>query len=133
MIALLTRQQQRRLKRLCDEVDRLIETDRRFLERWPERGYRVRRAFAAESKINALVDGLDSPPLLPGGWARFVAVRQFVPGARGRLFADARTDRETDASEEEARAVYERLRNACPPGAAIDRAHERVSRERGQP
>jgi hypothetical protein len=108
----LSRQQRRRIKRLADQVDKVLETDRRFFERRPDRSYRVRRAFSAEVEVEALVNGLASPPPLPGGFARFVAVGQFAPGVRERLFLTA------PAGAEPA------LRNACREVRGVSDAPE---------
>ena len=70
----LTRAERRRLQRLCDTIDKLIDTDRRFFERRPDRSHRVRRAFAEEIAAGEIVLGQrrELPPY--GAW--FVAIRQ---------------------------------------------------------
>ena len=105
MSADLTRAERRRLQRLSDTIDKLIDTDRRFFERRPERSHRVRRAFAEEVAAGEIVLGQrrELPP--HGAW--FVAIRQIQPGVRVRAFFIAGRGLETDLSEAQAVGIFE--------------------------
>jgi hypothetical protein len=101
----LSRAERRRLQRLCNKIDKLIDTDRRFFERRPDRSHRVRRAFGEEIAAAEIVLGqrCELPP--HGVW--FVAVKQIRSGARVRAFFIAASDAETDLSEVQAGAIFE--------------------------
>jgi hypothetical protein len=105
MASQFTRQQRRQLQRLSGEIDRLINADRSFFQRRPERAHRIRRAFAPEVAVLALLYRQieDLPPHL----AWFVAVRQMVPGTRARTFFVHPRGLDTDLPEETAAAVFE--------------------------
>jgi hypothetical protein len=103
----VTRQQRRRVQRLSDQVDKLLDTDRRFFERLPWRSHRIRLASQAEIEARTVLTGL--PPAPPAGASYYVGVRQVQPGFRIRIFFASTAGNDVDVSEEEARWVYERF------------------------
>jgi hypothetical protein len=113
----LPRQQQRRLKRLCADVDRLIETDRRFFRRRPDRAHRVRRSFPAEIDVAAILGIVENP--LPDGQVWFTAVRQILPGFRHRYFFFSGSEHEPDLFPEEVCCrLFEEVVDACAAARA---------------
>jgi hypothetical protein len=101
----LNRTQRREMKKLAASVDRITQADARFFERFPHRKHRVRLASQAELAQNEIING--GPVFLPPGCRFFVAVRNFAPRARLRLFVRGLEVSETDLDEVTARAVYE--------------------------
>ncbi|CAA2104968.1 hypothetical protein MBUL_02960 [Methylobacterium bullatum] len=89
------------------KVDRVIEGDRRFFRRYPDRSFRVRIASQdeiAEFRAGDLADGLR--------W--FVVIRQVIrEHVRLRLLFPCYRDAETDVSEARCAAIYA----AVAPGA----------------
>jgi hypothetical protein len=65
----------------------------------------VRLASRSENAAFAILGSTEPPD----GYARYVAVRQFASGVRGRVPFIAPKGRETDISEELARTVYEQF------------------------
>jgi hypothetical protein len=70
----------RRVARHYDRLDRLLGADRNFYRRFPNRTWRIRRAFPEEVQIMALASRADCG--LPSRLAWFVAVVQDRPGLR---------------------------------------------------
>lgn len=126
----LTRSQRRRLTRLTNEVDRLIEADRRFFERRPDRSYRVRRAFHPEIEVDALLKGRATARPRNGS-AVFTLVQQIEPGVRFRFLTRGPADAEPDLyGEVECRELYESLALSIPKLREIDHAFV-VASEKG--
>lgn len=96
---------QRQIERLADEVDRVLESDRRFFRRRPDRQHRVRLVSRAEIALNNLVGGQHAEP--PAGCSHFVVVKQLAPGVRTRVFLVAASDASTDVAESAARAIFD--------------------------
>jgi hypothetical protein len=116
-----SRQQRRRLKRLCNEVDRLIETDRRFFERRSDRDFRVRRSFRAEIEGDTILG--DADHRFPKDQTWFTTVKQLRPGATLRSFFHADAGLEPDLfSEVTCRPVHEETVGANPQARDIERA-----------
>lgn len=101
----LSRQTRRRIKRLSDELDVLLNADRNFFERRPDRSYRIRRCFRPEIEINRLVAPTARQP--KAGMAWFTLVRQVAPGVRLRLFIQGLSDAETDLPEAAVRELWD--------------------------
>ena len=112
----LPRTKDRRLKRLTAENERTIEADRRFFERFFWRTHRIRRASQAEVATNALLDARWRH--LPKGAAVFAVLKQVAPGVRMRLFLWGPPDNDTDATESEARELFERF-SASPQARLV--------------
>ena len=106
---LLSRTERRSLDALQEKVERATDADRKFFKRFPDRSYRVRRAFKAESELQDFLCASDGQTAFryPPGYARFVAVRQIVIGARIRQPLWAPADWDTDMTDLEAQEVYE--------------------------
>lgn len=100
----MTKARQHRIERLADEVDRVLEGDRRTRRRL-DRQHRVRLAARAEIELNNLVVGRHAEP--PPGCSHFVAVKQLAPGVRTRVFLFATSDASTDVAESVARAIFD--------------------------
>jgi len=84
-------------------VDRVIQADRIFFERFPHRCHRVRLASRAEIEQGRIISGrnLSLPPEL----RYFVAVKNIADGVRLRNFIVANEGMETDLPEIDAFAV----------------------------
>ncbi len=123
----LPRPLRRRLQRLTNEIDKLIDTDRNFFLRRPDRSYRIRRAFRQEIEANALVGEI---PTQPGaGLAYFVLVRQIAPGNRLRCFIQGPADADTDIPEAAVRELYEAKVRTLPNARRVEQALEAAFRE----
>jgi hypothetical protein len=93
----LARAQRRKIKRLCDRIDReVLPGDRRFFERFPHRSCRVRVASKLEVEANGVMD--PTWPDIPDGYAAYCAVRQ----------------NDCDLSDAVAREVYENAARRHP-------------------
>ena len=101
----LTLEQKHALHGLGDAIDKVLDGDRAFFRRFPHRAYRVRLASQPENAACAIFDS----PEIPDGYARYVAVRQFAAGVRGRVPFLAPKGRGTDIPEDLARTVYEQF------------------------
>jgi hypothetical protein len=122
----LSRPQKRKLKRLTDKLDSLLDADRRFFERRPDRSYRVRRAFKPENEIVDLL-AEDGDPI-PEGMVRLFIVRQIRPGLRMRVYAKGSDWLEPDLwSDEQCRAVYEAVATS-PKHREIERGLEAIGK-----
>lgn len=100
------------------ELDRVLEGDRRFFRRHPDRRHRVRLASSAEVTTNEAI--LGRRLRLPPGHSHFVAVRQIVPGVRERVFLHGSSHASTDVPEMVARKIFQETRRGT--GAKIDEA-----------
>ena len=118
----LSKARARRIERLAAEVDRVLETDRRFFARRPDRSHRVRLASRAETDFNREVQR--GHTATPPGCSNFVAVKQILPGVRTRVFLFGKAGSPTDLSEEVAKRIFDNiLRNT---GAVLDDEGRRV-------
>jgi hypothetical protein len=93
------------VKKLAEKVDRIMQADRRFFERFPHRQHRVRLTSQAELAQNELLEGRPATP--PPGCRVFTIVRNIAPGVRLRIYAFGLEGAETDLSELTARAIFE--------------------------
>src|SRR5262245_31999347 len=96
---------------LVEKVDREIDADRVFFQRWPHRNDRVRRIFSNE---HALIVHDGGPLRLPPGaknpdvYIAMVIVKQLSPGMRIRKFCMAPRSLDADLlSEEQAQMAFE--------------------------
>ena len=80
----LSRAQRRQMQKLTDKIDRIVEADRLFFERFPDRQYRVRLTSRAEIDRQELIDG--RPMTIPPGCRMFTVIRNIAPGFRLCLF-----------------------------------------------
>lgn len=106
MTIALTRQQRRQMKRLAEEADRAVESDRRFFDRRPDRTYRLRLLSGAERQQIEIVQGKPIRP--PPDQAVFVVMKQLAPGVR--MKATVIGPRESigeELSDAEAGSVFE--------------------------
>ncbi|WP_132250219.1 hypothetical protein [Methylobacterium segetis] len=87
----LSRTAQRRLKRLTDANEPVIDADRRFFERFPHRTYRVRRMARTEIAQLETVHGAPMAPL-PTDDAAFTVVKQLAPGVRLKIHVPGPAD-----------------------------------------
>ena len=116
----LERAQRRRIKRLCDRVDReVLPADRKFFERFSHRSYRIRVASRLEIEANGIVD--PTWPDIPEGYAVYCAVRQLAPGVRVRAFFVARAGNDTDLSDAAARQIYDQAARMAPGLREVER------------
>ena len=89
-----------RVDALTEKMDKELTADKRFFERWPDRQFRVRKSFRAESEITALMSG-NKWPMDPGiCW--FTEGRQISPGLRVRGFFYAASYLDCDLLPEDA-------------------------------
>ena len=115
----LSRDQRRKLQRLSERIDRkILSADRAFFERFPNRSHRVRLASQLELQANKLLNPTSPEP--PDGYAAYVAVRQLRPGIRMRGFFIDPSGGDTDLSEDEAHALYERVSASYPQARTIE-------------
>ncbi len=123
----LPRQRRRQIKRLSDELDTLLNADRNFFERRPDRSYRIRRCFRPEIEINGLI----SPEMreLEPGMAWFTLVRQVAPGARMRIFIRGPRDAETDLPEAAVADLWNAKVAALPKARDLECRIEKAIRE----
>jgi hypothetical protein len=93
------------------KVDKELDADRAFFRRWPERQHRIRRIFPNERAQLEFHGGrtLSYDPLTH---AIFVGVKKIFSHARVRAVFIAPRDIETDLSEREAKAIFERASSA---------------------
>jgi hypothetical protein len=103
---IITKEQRRQLQQLTHRVERMTQADGLFFERRPERQHRVRLASEAEIEEQRIIDGELSP--IPCGFRAFVAVCSIGPGIRMRALVLGREGAETDLSEGQARAIFQR-------------------------
>ena len=84
MSEISSRARRRHLQKLTDKIDRVVEADRLFFERFPHRQYRVRFTSRAEIDRQQLIDGRTMK--IPPGCRMFTVIRNFAPGFRLCLF-----------------------------------------------
>ncbi len=102
------RAHRRRVSKLQDDVERVLQGDARFFARFPDRNHRVRMAAQVEMALNSAVHGRHAIPDEPGArW--FVAVKQLAPRTFARAFVQADPGASTDLSEDNAQRVYDHL------------------------
>jgi hypothetical protein len=110
----LSRNQRRELRKLASRLDRVLDTDRRFFKRFPDRQHRVRRLHSVEVRALELMGDAPVPP----GHTYVAAI--YCPrrgGARLRL-CTAEPDRDEDACER----LFEQLTRAAPETEMIRKA-----------
>jgi hypothetical protein len=116
----MSRQHQRRLQRLADKVDRVLESDRRFFDRHKSRSHRIRRLSPVEKEMAEAVYGPGVFPWAPNH-AWFTVVRQVEPGIRFRVFVRNCDDAEVDVPEDVAKSIYEEASHSSPQVEEIER------------
>src|SRR4029077_7603798 len=89
----LTRNQRREFKRLQAAVDKATRSDRLFFERFPHRNHRLRYAYSAEVRQEAIMVG--EAIIIRPGYKAFAVVRNLCSGARLRLLLQTWEDAET--------------------------------------
>ncbi|WP_132254379.1 hypothetical protein [Methylobacterium segetis] len=110
----LSRPAQRRLKRLTDANETVIEADRRFFERFPHRTYRVRRMARTEIAQLETIRGAPMLPLAPTD-AAFTVVKQLAPGVRLRIQVPGPSDEDgSDLPDEVGAWLWDRYANRHP-------------------
>lgn len=115
------RAKRRAQKLLAERVERVIEGDRRFFLRFPDRVHRVRVESVAEYQLGCSVHDL-SPDAIPPGLCRFIAVKRLADGCRIRVSFVGPDSNETDLSEEDARAAYELAASMAPRLKEVERS-----------
>lgn len=120
----LTSKRRRAAEKLAEQVDLVLESDRRFFERRPGRDHRIRLAAIAEIETGRLVGEMKGGD---PGYRWFVAVRQFAPGVRVRIFFGAPEGNDPDVSEVEARWLYRTEISRQPIALDADRQMERLA------
>ena len=90
-------------------IEKALDSDRRFFERWPYRRYRIRRAFPGEVEEIAEIAGVEFAPV-PPGYVAAIIVQNLWPGVRLRQPILALRTNDFDVSEAEAAAVAAALR-----------------------
>jgi hypothetical protein len=126
----LTTSQRRRFQKLTDEIDRLLDTDRRFFERRPDRSYRLRRAFRQEIEAAAFMGHALTD--LPKGKAYFVLIHKITSAVLIRVFLVGSTDNETDVPDTWLQALFEQRVSEEPRLGQIEGMIERTFRN-GRP
>ena len=101
-----------RLANLCQDIDRFLDTDRKFFRRRPHRKYRIRRACKAEIEAAQIV--AESPMDVSPGQAVFTIVRQISEGERVRVFVIAYADCETDLGDKDIEQIWLTAWSAMP-------------------
>ncbi len=109
-----SRADRRRLARLQETVDVIVEGDRRFFTRHHDRNHRLRLAARAEVDMLRHVHGPGEVEL-PAGERYYCVVRQVAPGCQVRHFAPNVEGIENDLPEEYGRALFDHL---APKGSA---------------
>ncbi|MGX9429726.1 MULTISPECIES: hypothetical protein [Bradyrhizobium] len=102
----LSRAQRRQMKKLGARVEKIVDADRRFFQRFPHRHYRVRLAGRAEIEHDALLAG-NGRQLLPPDLQHYAIIKNVAPGARLRIIVIGDEGWDTDLPEQEARKLYE--------------------------
>lgn len=110
----LTRADRRRLARLQEAVDIIVEGDRRFFARHHDRNHRLRLAGRAEVDMLRHVHGPGEVEL-PAGERYYCVVRQVAPGCQVRHFAPNVEGIDCDVPESYAAALFDHL---APKGSA---------------
>ena len=110
------------------DIDAVLEGDRRFFERFPERRHRVR--IAARAEVENLRAAVRRPLHLPEGCQYLTAVRHVAPGVRARVFLYATTDAPTDLPEEVAAEIFHNTLHGT--GAVLDEKGHRQGSEHAQ-
>lgn len=121
--ASFSRAKRRRIADLQEEVNLVVETDRRFFERHPLRTHRLRLASRAEVAILGEVHGLVETRLPPGErW--FCVIRQLdaETQTQTRLFTPNDEDCETDLSEQDCAWIFNRIAGRNSNVAQAERA-----------
>lgn len=117
-------QQGRERRRLAERVDRELDADRAFFERFPHRRYYVRPIFHNEHIQIERVEGRSLRP--PPGFDVFVAVEETFYGARLRIPFGAPISIDTgELTEEDCRQIF----FACLTDRRAE-VRERLLRER---
>ncbi len=89
-------------------LDRALELDRRFFDRFPARRHRLRLATQAEIDGLTVAYGPRATRIQPGQrW--FTVVKMLAAGRWLKCFIPAPADNETDVPEEWAALLYDRL------------------------
>ena len=93
---------------LSPEVLEMVEIDRRYFRRRPDRVHRIRLAARCEIKLAETRAGITAP--IPIGFRAFVGVREIGHGHHERVIGFGLADAETDLPEDEARRAFEQFR-----------------------
>jgi hypothetical protein len=93
-----------RLKQLSAALDRTMQSDRKFFERFPARKHRVRLASRAEIAEMETIAGRDCGPV--AGIRIYVAVKNIAPGLRIRTHLTAPADCDVDLTEAQAAEIF---------------------------
>ena len=119
-----SRTKQRRLERLQEDVDRILEGDARYFERHVDRSHRLRLAGQAEIRILEEMHGADQLRAAPGNrW--YCVIRQVEPGARIRVYLQNEADLDTDIPDWQAGWLFDHM---SPPESQVARAEASVRR-----
>jgi hypothetical protein len=130
-VAMIRSATHRKVEALTREVDRALETDRRYFAKHTGRSYRLRPASPSEVEVLRVLSG-PHVTALPGHLAWFTAVRQIAPGVRVRAWAAIVPFGGHDPPEAVCRAFYDAC-TATPTFRAFeDRLASLVVEEREQ-
>ena len=111
---------------LSGGLDRALEIDRRFFERFPDRRHRVRLAAQSEVEGLGVAYGAKATRLEPGErW--YAVVRWLADGAWLKVFVPERAGEESDVPEAWAAALYARLSARDGGVADLEAATRRVA------
>ena len=111
---------------LSGGLDRALEIDRRFFERFPDRRHRVRLAARSEVEGLAVAYGAKATRLEQGErW--YTVVRWLADGAWLKVFIPNREGEETDVPEAWAATLYSRLADRDGGVADLEAATRRVA------
>jgi hypothetical protein len=122
-------QKLQKLQKLADRVDRVLQADRLYFERRPDRQHRVRLSSRSEIEQQEIIDG--NPMAAPPGCRFYTAVKNFAQNCRLCLFTINLENSETDLCEGMARSIFEflvepyqeieaEMRKAAEAGATCD-------------
>ena len=111
---------------LSGGLDRSLEIDRRFFERFPERRHRVRLATQSEVEGLAVAYGAKAARLQAGErW--YAVVRWLSDGAWLKAYIPNRAGEETDVPEAWAALLYSRLAARDDGIADLETATRRIA------
>jgi hypothetical protein len=99
-----TKNQANAVSALGAELDRVMQSDRLYFERFPTRKHRVRLASHVEIAEMETVAGRDCGA--PAGAQIYVAVKNIAPGLRIRTYLSAPADCDTDLTEAQAAEIF---------------------------
>lgn len=125
-----SRADRRRLERLQEAIDLILEGDARFFARHSARNHRFRLAGRAEAEMLAHVHE-SGEVALPRGERWYCVVRQVAPGCQIRHFVPNVEGIDTDVPESYAEALFNHLAPAGSPAANAETVVRTMAKHAG--